>query len=111
MSGVTQLLLAAARTYPPLTADASPNSQSWVVNPGLGYITSENLVCAAGGGSGVYTYAWEKVTGNESIVFGDQTAASTNATDAGNLAATFRCTVSDDAGSTPVTSDTISVDP
>ena len=108
MSGVTQLLLAAARTSPPLTADASPNSQSWTGFPGL-YFTTSDLTCTAGGGSGVYTYAWEVLSGDG--VVGSPTAAVSEGQSPTNITSTFRCLVSDDAGSTPVYSDTISVNP
>ena len=93
---------------PPLTADASPNSQSWVGAP-LAYFTFNDLVCTAGGGSGVYTYAWEVVSGTATV--GSPTAATSEAQSVTNSTCTFRCLVSDDAGSTPVYSDTISVDP
>jgi hypothetical protein len=110
MSGVTQLLMAVANAaaLSPLTADASPNSQSWTGSLGL-YFTTSDLVCTAGGGSGVYTYAWEVLSGDG--VVGSPTADTSEAQSPTNITSTFRCLVSDDAGSTPVYSDTISVDP
>jgi hypothetical protein len=109
MSGVTQLLLAAGGiTYPPLTAVVTPGSQSWTGSLG-NYTTTQDMVCTAGGGDGNYTYAWAVVSGTG--LAASATASQTEANDATNNTSTFNCTVSDGAGSTPVVSNTVSVDP
>jgi hypothetical protein len=97
--------------FPPLavlTASASPSSQAWSGSLGS-YTTTSNLTCTAGGGSGNYTYAWEQSGGSGSISFDDATAATTGGTSVSNDQVTVRCLVSDDAGSTPVYSNEITV--
>jgi len=107
MSATHQTLLAFV-TYPPLTAVVAPSSQSWTGTLG-NYTTTQNMVCTAGGGDGNYTYAWGVVSGTGYPT--DGTLASTGASDGTNTTSTFNCTVSDGAGSTPVVSNTVSVDP
>ena len=111
MSGVTQLLLAeGAVHYPDLTASAAPSSQTWTGSIGA-YSTPGNFTCTAGGGSGNYTYSWDQDSGIIPVNFTAQSSASSGVTSATNDAATVRCLVSDDAGSTPVYSNSVSVNP
>lgn len=98
----------------PLTAVANPSSQVWTGGSGL-WLTTSDLACAAGGGSGVYTYAWETVSDPGGLTVIDDTTGQTTGAQNGTVGTaptvTFKCLVSDDAGSTPVYSNTIEVTP
>lgn len=94
----------------PLTASASPSSQTWTGSLGS-YATPGSFTVSASGGSGNYTYAWEQDGGTTPVSITDPSAASTGVTCTLNDAASIRCLVSDDAGSTPVYSNSVSIDP
>ena len=94
----------------PLSATASPSSQTWTGSLGS-YSTPGSFTVSASGGSGNYTYAWEQDGGAVPISIDSDTSAWTGCTSATNDAASIRCLVSDDAGSTPVYSNSVSIDP
>lgn len=102
--------------YNPLTADASPNSQSWTVTDGPdldkdgipdSYIYSATVLVTASGGQAPYNYAWSQLTGTAVDFLGSDTSAEASFVGSGGTC-TFRCAVTDNLG-TIVNSDTVTV--
>lgn len=68
----------------------------------LGSLTTNSVTVTPSGGTAPYTYAWAFVDGDAGITINSPTSATTSfsADPAGaSLAATYRCTVTDSAGS------------
>lgn len=100
----------------PMTADASPDTQSWTIEAGpdlekpVGpdyFIFAATLYVTPSGGTGPYTYAWAQLSGLDAGM-SDPTASSVSLYNTNGGTCTFNCTVTDHLGATAV-SDTVTV--
>jgi hypothetical protein len=104
-------------SLPPLSADASPDSQVWLVEDGPDiakphpdpdwFVYSATVDASPTGGQAPYSFAWEQLSGNSTTIF-DASASSTSVSNLEGGPCTYRCIVTDNLGTVAI-SDTITV--